>query len=398
MSLNGTMQSKITFSKRINDEIKKYILIIDSYGNNWNSGTRLHNTFGLNTLKNIATIESIGSSTRIEGASLNNKEVKDLISSIKITKLETRDEQEIIGYHRVLRTILENYSKIEISENYINQLHGILLKYSNKDQFHRGNYKTLSNQVIANHPNGDKHIIFKTTDPHLVKVEMENLIFWVNERFKKEDLHPLLAIATFIYEFLSIHPYQDGNGRLARLLTTLLLLKKNYTFIQYFSFESIIESTKEEYYSSLMKGQKNRNSKKEKIDVWVIYFLKCLNNLTKNLEYSYENLKHMNLSYLKKYSDDDFYLNEPEVIYEKSKIKTNFEEVNSLKLEYLINDRQREILKYIKRIKAAQLNMIEKSLKIYSKNTLKKDLSYLVKIKKISRFGAGRGVFYCCLF
>jgi hypothetical protein len=103
-------------------------------------------------LRRIATIEGIGSSTRIEGAVLTNDEIKKLISNVKITDFKTRDEQEVYGYYETLDIILENAANIELTENYIKQLHSLLLKYSEKDQRHREVYKNLSNQVVANYP------------------------------------------------------------------------------------------------------------------------------------------------------------------------------------------------------------------------------------------------------
>jgi Fic family protein len=141
--------------------------------------------------------------------------------------------------------ILENAANIELTENYIKQLHSRLLKYSEKDQRHRGVYKNLSNQVVANYPDGTKRVIFDTTPPHLTGNEMFELINWVNENLENKTIHPLIIVGTFIYEFLSIHPFQDGNGRLSRLLTTYLLLKTGYDFAQYVSFEGIIEQKKQ---------------------------------------------------------------------------------------------------------------------------------------------------------
>jgi Fic family protein len=234
-------------------------------------------------------------------------------------------------------------------------MHGILLKHSHKDQTHKGRYKNLSNQVVANYPDGTQRTIFRTTEPHLTASEMEVLILWTNERLEKQDLHPLLIVSTFVYEFLSIHPYQDGNGRLSRLLTTLLLLKLNYPFVQYVSFEHVIESKKESYYRALMEGQKNRYKEEERIDKWVLFFLESLVELTKRLEVKYD-------------------------IYSKLKIG--------------LNERQQQIVAYVKGQKTAQINEVESHLENYSRNTIKKDLAYLVNEGILLKTGKGRGVRY----
>ncbi len=148
------------------------------------------------------------------------------MNDIKITKLKTRDEQEVIGYYDTLEIIYENYDNIRLSENYIKQLHQNLLQHSYKDIRHRGQYKSLSNKVIANYPGEIQKAIFNTTEVHLVDNEMNDLISWTNSQFENKEIHPLIIVANLVYEFLSIHPFQDGNGRLSRLLTTMVLLQK----------------------------------------------------------------------------------------------------------------------------------------------------------------------------
>jgi len=287
MDISKNIQKKLEFSGTIYQHIIQLLSSIDSFKGNWKALEHQHSRH-LNELRKIATIESIGSSTRIEGVTLSDTEVEKLLKSVKITKLKTRDEQEVIGYYDVLQIILDNYTDITLSERYIHQLHGILLKHSRKDQSHKGKYKNVSNQVVANYPDGTKRIIFKTTEPALTAYEMQNAIKWTNERFTKKDTHPLLTVATFVYEFLSIHPYQDGNGRLSRLLTTLLMMQQDYKFIQYVSFENIIETQKEEYYRALMDGQKNRYKKTELINKWIVFFLECMVTLIQRLEAKYE--------------------------------------------------------------------------------------------------------------
>ena len=352
--MSDNMQMKLDFTSVAYQQISQQLSVIDSFKGNWKAIESQQSKY-LNDLRKIATIESIGSSTRIEGATLNNEEVGKLLKSVKITKMQSRDEQEVVGYYEALETILENYADIDIEERYIHQLHSILLKYSDKDQRHKGQYKNLSNQVVANYPNGTQRTIFRTTEPHLAAAEMQGLIAWANERIVKKDLHPLMITAAFIYEFLSIHPYQDGNGRLSRLLTSLLLMKLDYKFIQYVSFENVIETKKEGYYRALIEGQKNRYREKEQIDSWIQFFLESLIVLTQRLEAKYETY---------------------------SKLKT------------VLNERQQIVLEYIKEHKTAQVGGLGNQLKVYSRNTLKKDLAYLVKEGLLLKTGEGRGVRY----
>lgn len=166
------------------------------------------------------------------------------------------DALEVIGYFDVLGIIAESYDNIDISESSIKNLHNILMKYSTKDAWHKGDYKKQSNTVEATFPDGAKQVIFKTTDPgYPTQIAMRQLVDWYNS---DSQTHPLVKSALFAYDFVSIHPFQDGNGRLSRLLSTLLLLKNGYKWIQYVSFEHEIESRKTEYYKVLMSCQAQR--------------------------------------------------------------------------------------------------------------------------------------------
>ena len=346
--------NKLNFDFQTNQKILNLISQIDLYKGKWNIIEKQENTY-LKELKKIATIESIGSSTRIEGGTLTDNEIEELLNNIKITKLKTRDEQEVIGYYDTLVIIYENYDNIRLSENYIKQLHQYLLKYSDKDARHRGKYKSLSNKVVANYPGGIQKVIFNTTDVHLVQNEMNDLINWTNEQFEKDEIHPLIIIANFIYEFLSIHPFQDGNGRLSRLLTTLLLLQQGYLFIQYVSFENLIEKTKKEYYQALMEAQKNRNKENENISKWTLYFLDKLRILTQILDAKYDVFKS--------------------------------------KGGYL-NERQKEIKEYLTKNQPLKISDIAKKFKNININTIKKDLQYMKKEQIIQSIGKGKGTVY----
>ncbi|MCK4749634.1 MAG: Fic family protein [Bacteroidales bacterium] len=347
------MTTKLSFNSEVYQRLSQQLSVLDTFRGNWKARENQLGQY-LKELRKIATVESTGSSTRIEGAKLTDQEVEKLLASVKIRKFESRDQQEVVGYYDALEAILGNYADIEISERYIHQLHGILLKHSEKDQAHRGKYKTSSNKVVANYPDGTQRVLFDPTPPHMTPLEMQQLLGWLNERMEKKDMHPLVVIAGFVYEFLSIHPYKDGNGRLSRLLTTLLMLKQDYRFIQYVSFESIIESSKDEYYRVLMEGQQNRYKDNERINGWVLYFMQSLIVLTERLDAKYDTY---------------------------SKLKT------------ALNKRQQQVLDFIRDNEPAQVGDIEKALK-ESRNTLKKDLSYLVREKLLLKTGDRRGSRY----
>ncbi len=231
----------------------------------------------LSALRRVATIESIGSSTRIEGSKLSDQDVERLLSSLDIRTFDTRDEQEVAGYAGVMETIFDAWREIPVSENHIKQLHRDLLRHSTKDERHRGAYKTLSNSVAAFDEEGHQlGVVFETASPFDTPRLMNDLVAWFDAATNARELHPLLAIGIFTVVFLEIHPFQDGNGRLSRVLTTLLLLRAGYAYVPYSSMESVIEQNKEAYYLALRQTQGTIRTKHPDWVPWLEFFLRAL--------------------------------------------------------------------------------------------------------------------------
>ena len=238
----------------------------------------------LNALRRVATIESIGSSTRIEGSKLTDREVEHLLARLEIKSFASRDEQEVVGYAEAMETIFYAWSDIPITENHVRQLHRDLLLYSEKDERHRGEYKTVSNNVGAFDESGKMlGIVFETASPFDTPRRMAELIGWLNEVRELKRLHSLLIVAIFTIVFLEIHPFQDGNGRLSRILTTLLLLQAGYAYVPYSSLESIIEQSKEGYYLALRKTQRTIRSDNPDWQPWLSFFLRVLQQQVRHL-------------------------------------------------------------------------------------------------------------------
>lgn len=228
-------------------------------------------------LKRIATIESIGSSTRIEGASLSDSDVEQLLSGLEKQSFRSRDEQEVAGYAEAMEVIFENWANIPLTEHYIKQLHRILLEYSTKDDRHRGNYKTTPNHVEAFDQYGKSlGVVFKTASPFDTPFRMTELVDWTSTMLNERQLHPLIVVAVFTVVFLAIHPFQDGNGRLSRILTSLLLLKTGYSHVPYSSLESVIEGNKEKYYLALRRIQGTLESDEPDWESWLVFFLQAM--------------------------------------------------------------------------------------------------------------------------
>ena len=276
---------------QITPEVLNLIARIDEFKGAWRAlGTLAPDR--LSALRRVATIESIGSSTRIEGSKLSDREVEKLLSNLAIQSFETRDEQEVAGYAELMDLVFSAWRDIPFNENHIKQLHQILLRHSEKDSRHRGQYKTHSNSVAAFDENGVQiGIVFETASPFDTPRLMAELVAWVNGERDKAALHPLLIIAIFVVVFLEIHPFQDGNGRLSRVLTTLLLIQAGYAYVPYSSLESVIELNKEAYDLALRQTQGSIRTDAPNWQPWLVFFLRSLAEQVRRLEKKVEREK-----------------------------------------------------------------------------------------------------------
>ncbi|MBX9734247.1 MAG: Fic family protein [Chitinophagaceae bacterium] len=343
-----------TESLRITPEILFLISEIDEFKGAWRALGQLAPE-QLSSLKKVATIESIGSSTRIEGSKLTDKEVEVLLSNLEIQKFETRDEQEVAGYSSVMNLIFQSYADIPLSENYIQQLHSVLLQHSEKDYWHRGNYKKSPNHVEAFDAQGKSlGLVFETASPFETPIRMRDLVEWAGQAYAEKKLHPLLITAIVIVEFLAIHPFQDGNGRLSRVLTTYLLLREGYHYVPYSSLEAVVEQSKEGYYLALRQTQGTLKNETPDWQPWVLFFLRALRHQKKRLEAKVEkeNLLLVKLPDL------------------------------SLKILQLVQSRGKATISDIVTITNA------------NRNTVKKHLESLVETNRLQKNGVGKGTWY----
>jgi len=249
---------------------------IDEFKGRWEALKNL-SPERLRQLRKVATIESIGSSTRIEGAKLTDAEVETLLSDLSAGSFKTRDEQEVAGYAEAMDLVFQAFADLRPTENHIRQLHQTLLRHSAKDQRHRGDYKKLPNHVVARDAAGKEiGVVFETTTPFDTPRAMEDLVRWCNKTIDEAALHPLLIVAVFVVTFLAIHPFQDGNGRLSRILTTLMLLRAGYAYVPYASLENIVEDNKDLYYKALRRTQIGLKKGNPDWTPWLGFFLRCL--------------------------------------------------------------------------------------------------------------------------
>lgn len=238
----------------------------------------------LASLRQVATIESAASSTRIEGAELSDEEVAHVLGGLHVDSFRSRDEEEVRGYGELLSVIYESHRELTLTENHIKQLHGILLRHAAKDERRRGDYKKVPNDVIAKHPDGRSEVIFQTATPFDTPRLMTELVTDTNAALTDADNHPLTVIARFVVQFLAIHPFQDGNGRLSRALTTLLLLRAGYEYAPYASLERIVEENKLRYYAALRESQLAMRSDPADFVAWLIFLLGALRAQKRSLE------------------------------------------------------------------------------------------------------------------
>ena len=339
---------------QITSEFLSLIAEIDEFRGAWRALGQLAPE-QLQSLKQVATIESIGSSTRIEGSKLSDQQVESLLSNLHIKKFHTRDEQEVAGYAEIMNTIFQHHTEISLTENYIKQFHRDLLQYSEKDSWHRGEYKKNNNHVEAFDADGKSlGIVFETASPFDTPFRMAELVEWTRDAIEKKRLHPLLIISVFIVEFLAIHPFQDGNGRLSRILTTWLLLSAGYAYVPYSSLEAVIENSKEGYYLGLRQTQRTLRSDNPNWQPWILFFLKSLKQQKQRLEVKLEREKLL-LGQL------------PEL---------------SLKILEIVKSRGRITIGDLVVLTAA------------NRNTIKKHLEALVKNKHLNKHGVRKGTWY----
>ncbi len=342
-------------SLEITNEILLLIASIDEFKGTWQALGKVAPE-QLTQLQKVATIESIGSSTRIEGSKLSDEAVEVLLANLQIEKFETRDEQEVGGYAAAMNIIFEHHKDISLTENYIMQLHSLLLQYSEKDYWHKGKYKTSPNHVVAFDIDGKQlGIVFETATPFETPIKMEQLIDWAKKVLEEKKLHPLIIISIFTVTFLAIHPFQDGNGRLSRIITTYLLLQAGYVYVPYSSLEAIIEQQKKGYYLSLRQTQATLKNENPNWQPWVTYFLKALQMQTQKLEIKLER-EHLLLTQLPALSQKIIGL-------VSSRGKITIGELNNL----LVDD---------------------------SRPTIKKHVEKLVKMNQLTKHGNGKGTWY----
>ena len=339
--------------KNLDPHIVAILAEIDGIRGEFKSGLRM-TPQAITNLKKSTLITSAGASTRIEGAKLTDEEVEKVMRGLAVSKFADRDSQEVQGYLETLQNVFDSYQDLPLRESLITSLHNQLLKYSHKDDTHRGGYKKKENTVGVLGPDGNiAKIMFETTPAYLTGKEMQELVEWTNDAFEKNRFHNLLIIANFVVEFLKIHPFEDGNGRLSRVLTNLLLLRSGYQFVQYVSHEQLVEHRKDEYYIALRKSQETFKTDHDTISPWLNFFLAVIREQAVKA-----------LSYLE-------------------------EE----KIEDTLSPKQYEVWKYLTGVEQAGPGEIVKATDV-ALGTVRQALDRLVELGKVKRVGRGRGTRY----
>ena len=339
--------------KTLDPHIVALLAAIDEIKGQFKAGLRM-TPQAITNLKRSVLITSAGSSTRIEGAKLNDEEVQKIMRGLSVSKFADRDSQEAQGYLETLQNVFDSYEKLPLRESIIKSLHKELLKYSTKNELQRGDYKRKENTVgVLDAQDNVARIMFETTKAYLTPKEMQELVDWTAEALQKNRFHPLLVIANFIVEFLKIHPFEDGNGRLSRVLTNLLLLRAGYSFVQYVSHEQLVEKRKDEYYVALRKSQETFNTEKDTIAPWLNFFLSVIQE-------------------------------------QANKALTYLEEE---KVEDTLSPKQYEVWKHISSVGEASPGEIVKATGV-GMPTVRQALDRLLELGKVKRIGRGPGTRY----
>lgn len=355
------------FNQRIENvpsEIWSKITQIDELKGQWIAGARLSPQV-LSRLKRSVLITSTGASTRIEGARLSDEDVEKLMRGIDIQKFTDRDKQEAKGYFELLKNVFDSWKSLKFSESVIKHFHKELLKYVKKDETHRGDYKKGENKVHMIDAVGKSvGVLFDTTPAYLTPKEMQELVEWTQEALAEKKYHPLLIIGNFLVEFLQIHPFQDGNGRLSRVLTNLLLLKEGYLYMPYVSHEKFIEDNKPDYYLALRRSQKTFSAKggsdsggktteNEDIIPWMDFFFT--------------------------------------IFLKQSKMAVDL--LSKESIEKFLSVKQLVVWEYLQKVDETTTGEIVKKTKV-ARPTVKQALDKLLRLKKIERIGLGRSARY----
>jgi len=371
---------------KITTEMLSQIAEIDEFKGEWTGFSYLQPE-KLIKLKKISTIESVGSSNRIEGNKLTDTEIEVILSRINKVSFKSRDEEEVAGYAELMNTIFDNYSIIPLSENYIKQLHKIMLQFVSKDERHRGEYKKVDNSVAAFDQNGNEiGIIFETASVFDTPRLMEQLIEWTRKNLDDPFLHPLIVIGIFIVHFLAIHPFQDGNGRLSRAITAMMLLKKNYAYVPYSSIESIIEASKEGYYSALRNTQKKIWSGNVDYVPWLSYFFSVLLKQKRHLKEKIQNIT-------KDEYQSDIAVKSPAPFYLTETVPFHAAKTNAALNDTRLTRNQRAVLKLFETNPELDSSEIAKLINM-NIETVKKNLKLLTDTGYLIKHGKTKGAWY----
>lgn len=348
------MNRKLNFDFNTTQAVIKKIGAIDGFNSRWEVTVQKESVY-LKDLRRIAMLKNTWGATRMAGGNLTESEVEWVIKSAKKNRLETKEEQIAAGYYETLNIILNQYKTLKISEQNILTLHDQFLQFDEQEKLQRGQYKTETTPFKAIYADGTHRALFDTSEPKQAKEDLTRALDWLRQVLEQKTIHPLIAIGAFQYEFECIAPFHSGNGSLSRLLTTLLALQNGYAFITCTPFEQAIEAQRLDYFKALRNSHKHRNTDREIIGEWILFFLETLENLTTTLDETY-----------KKWQTPGNYLSE----------------------------RQKKVKEYIGKHQPVKAGDLQKALPEILLSNLRKDLQYLVNAKEIEKIGTLKSTIY----
>src|ERR1035437_2427950 len=339
--------------KNIPQNLWAIINQIDELKGRWIGGAEI-NPQALGRLKRSVLVTSTGASTRIEGAKLSDEDIEKMMRGLSMQKFGDRDKEEVQGYYELPNNVFNSYEKIPFSESSIQHLHKELLKYVEQDKLHRGEYKKTENRVeMINEVGQSIGVLFDTTPAWLTPKEMLELVEWTKEAIILKEIHPIIIIGNFLVEFLNIHPFTDGNGRISRVLTNLMMLQPGSAYMHYVSHEKLIEDNKAEYYLALRKSQKTLKTDKSNIIPWLEFFFNII----------------------------------------LTQARQAIELLSKENIEKLLSPKQLLVWQYLLQVPEATPGEISKKTKV-ARPTVSQALDALLRLKKVERIGQGRTTRY----
>lgn len=367
--MDNNFNAKLHFGFRTTQSVIQKIIPIDIFKAKYLANTQTNQYESLLAkLEHAASIQNAAASLSIAGHAIDLKDLEVLFNPQNTNTPQDKSTQVALGFYKTRLFVLQNFQRFVLAEASIGYLHSYLFQYCETKP-------GVSNKLISVGASENT---------------LANLLNWTTNSFDKGEAHPLILIAAFIYEFMAMHPYQDGNGRLTRLLTTLLLMKVNYPLASCLVLDKEFEANKAVYLETLQNAQKAPNTNQVHFDGWLLFFLDCLGNAIQKLE---AKLPQPQFATQVQPQTQPQTQTAPQLA-SQHETGSEAEPKPSKKVGSYLNERQKMILNHIKENPPIKVGDISRYFEDISINTIKKDLQYFTREELVEKKGRGKGTHY----